>query len=205
MLHLITTRQNASDAHLRAMYEARKRVFVDLLKWDVPVLADRYELDQFDDEHAQYLILADTDGGHLASARLLPTTRAHLLDSLFPGLCPLEVPRGGNIFEISRFCLDRRLCARERRQARDMLITALVDHALVAGITGYTGVADMGWFQQILSFGWHCDPLGVPVPYPCGLLVALRIHITADTPELLRRAAIIEPCGAAQERDRHAG
>lgn len=86
-----------------------------------------------------------------------------------------------------------------------MLITALVDHALEAGITGYTGVADMGWFQQILSFGWHCDPLGVPVPYLCGLLVALRIHITADTPELLRGAGIIAPRGAAQEHDRHAG
>lgn len=100
MLHLITTRQNASDAHLRAMYEARKRVFVDLLKWDVPVLADRYELDQFDDEHAQYLILADTDGGHLASARLLPTTRAHLLDSLFPA-CARPRCRAERIF--SRF------------------------------------------------------------------------------------------------------
>jgi acyl-homoserine lactone synthase len=203
MLHLIHTRQKADDAHLRAMYEARKRVFVDLLKWDVPVLADRYELDNFDDEYAQYLILADTDGGHLASARLLPTVRPHLLDSLFPSLCEQGAPRGSDVFEISRFCLDRRLRAPERRQARNLLIAALVDHALAAGVTGYTGVADMGWFQQILSFGWECHPLGLPVSHPCGLLVGLYIHITAETPALLRRAGIAGLDDTAQEDTRH--
>lgn len=33
----------ASDAALRAMFAARKSVFVDLLKWDVPVLDGAYE------------------------------------------------------------------------------------------------------------------------------------------------------------------
>jgi acyl-homoserine lactone synthase len=47
------------DLALRAMFEARKRVFVDLLKWDVPVLGGRFEVDQFDDEHAAYLVLSD--------------------------------------------------------------------------------------------------------------------------------------------------
>ena len=60
------------DLALRAMFEARKQVFVDLLKWDVPVLGGRFEVDQFDDEHAAYLVLSDDEGRHLASARLLP-------------------------------------------------------------------------------------------------------------------------------------
>jgi len=33
---------------LRAMFAARKEVFVDLLKWDLPVLDGRFEIDQFD-------------------------------------------------------------------------------------------------------------------------------------------------------------
>ena len=49
----------AERVALRAMFAARKRVFVDLLKWDVPVLAGRFEIDQFDDEHARYIILLD--------------------------------------------------------------------------------------------------------------------------------------------------
>lgn len=93
---------NGEDAMLRAMFAARKRVFVDLLKWDVPVLAGQYEVDQFDDPHANYLILTDTDGGHLGSARLLETERPHILDTLFPELCDLPLPRGPGVREITR-------------------------------------------------------------------------------------------------------
>ena len=76
-----------SDPALRAMFEARKRVFVDLLKWDVPVLDGAYEIDQFDTPDASYLVLTDGEGRHRASARLLRTDGAHILGELFPCLC----------------------------------------------------------------------------------------------------------------------
>jgi acyl-homoserine lactone synthase len=44
----------AADRAIRAMFEDRKSVFVDLLKWDLPVLDGRFELDAFDNEHATY-------------------------------------------------------------------------------------------------------------------------------------------------------
>ncbi|WP_157215285.1 acyl-homoserine-lactone synthase [Flavisphingomonas formosensis] len=186
MLHIVqSAAQSASGAVLRSMFAARKSVFVDLLKWDVPVLDGRYEIDQFDDVHATYLILADPDGTHLGSARLLPTTRPHILDSLYAELCDEAPPRSADIFEITRFCLDRGLSARERRQVRDMLVTALVDHALATGITAYSAIAETGWFQQILAFGWRCMPLGLPRVIDGTMLAALRIEITPETPSLL--------------------
>jgi acyl-homoserine lactone synthase len=42
------------------MFEDRKTIFVDLLKWEVPH-DGRFERDQFDDEHAEYLIVNDAD------------------------------------------------------------------------------------------------------------------------------------------------
>jgi len=186
MLHVVqSAARPASDAVLRAMFAARKSVFVDLLKWDVPVLDGRYEIDQFDDVHATYLILAEPDGTHLGSARLLPTTRPHILDSFYSGLCDDAPPRDADTFEITRFCLDRRLTACERRQVRDTLVSALVDHALAAGITTYSAIAEMGWFQQILAFGWRCMPLGLPRIIDGTMLAALRIEITPETPSLL--------------------
>ena len=186
MLHVVqSAARPASDAVLRSMFAARKSVFVDLLKWDVPVLDGRYEVDQFDDVHATYLILAEPDGTHLGSARLLPTTRPHILDSLYAELCEEAPPRAADIFEITRFCLDRRLRARERRQVRDTLVSALVDHALAAGITAYSAIAEMGWFQQILAFGWRCMPLGLPRVIDGTMLAALRIEIAPETPALL--------------------
>ncbi|QPI72224.1 acyl-homoserine-lactone synthase [Sphingobium sp. Cam5-1] len=191
MLHILQSAPpSTSDAVLRAMFAARKSVFVDLLKWDVPVLEDRYKVDQFDDLNATYLILTEPDGSHLGSARLLPTVRPHILDSLYPDLCEEAPPRAPDIFEITRFCLDRRLRAPERRAVRDTLVTALVDHALDHGITAYSAIAEMGWFQQILAFGWRCRPLGLPRHVDGAMLAGLRIDIASDTPGLLAAAGI---------------
>lgn len=193
---LDTTLQDAGDAALNAMFSARKSVFVDLLRWNVPVRDGSQEIDQFDDDSARYLILLSDDGRHLASARLLPTTRPHILDTLFPALCEGEPPRGRNVREITRFCLDRSLRAVDRRRVRDQLVTALVKHALDEGVTTYTGVAEMGWFQQILSFGWECRPLGLPVRHDGARLCALTIAIAEDTPRCLARTAIWSPIEA---------
>ena len=191
MLHTLESAdQPMSDAVLRAMFAARKSVFVDLLKWDVPVLAGAYEIDQFDDAHATYLILADRQGHHLGSARLLPTTRPHILDSFYGALCEQAPPRGATIFEITRFCLDRGLSARERRAVRDTLVTALVEHAGEQGITAYTAIAEIGWFQQILAFGWRCLPPGLPRVIDGKMLAALIIHIDHTTKTLLDDAGI---------------
>jgi acyl-homoserine lactone synthase len=175
------------------MFRARKEVFADLLKWDVPVLAGEYEIDQFDDAHATYLIVSGSDGRHHASARLLPTTRPHILGSLFPELCAGPVPQAPDILEITRFCLDRNQDARDRRSARNRLISALVSFALDRGIRAYTGVAELSWLQQILAFGWDCRPLGEPRLSQRSLIGALSIEITADTPRLLSTNGIWSP------------
>ncbi len=48
-MHIETGAARAMENRLfRSMFEERKRVFVDLLRWDVPVVAGRYEIDQFD-------------------------------------------------------------------------------------------------------------------------------------------------------------
>ena len=191
MLHVVQSdARTPPDSIFRAMFAARKSVFVDLLKWDVPVLDDRYEIDQFDDEHARYLILADRDDRHLGSARLLPTTRPHILDSLYAVLCDGPPPKSEAIFEVTRFCLDRGLNARERRGVRDALVAALAGHALDHGIESYTAIAEIGWFQQILSFGWRCEPLGLPLVVDGRMLAALHIFITPETPGLLAASGI---------------
>ena len=174
-----------NDHVLKCMFEARKRVFVDLLKWNVPVLDERFEVDEFDDPHANYIILADSRGDHLGSARLLQTTRPHILGGLFPELCAGPIPTGPDVLEITRFCLDRSLGASERLQVRNRLVSALVAHALRRGIATYTGVAEMGWLQQILAFGWDCRPLGPPRNIHGRLIGALAISIDAATPALL--------------------
>jgi acyl-homoserine lactone synthase len=186
-------RRPLAEASLRGMFEARKQVFVDLLRWDLPVLEGRFELDQFDDDRAIYLVIADEAGRHLGSARLLETETPHLLDTLFRELCAEAPPRGRDVLEITRFCLARGQGADRRLQVRNRLVSAIVDYALLRGITTYTGVAEIGWLQQILSFGWDCHPLGLPRLCDGRMLGALRIDVSEATPPLLGANGIYAP------------
>ncbi|URW77095.1 autoinducer synthase [Sphingomonas donggukensis] len=188
---IVDDRNRAAErAVIRSMFEARKQVFVDLLRWDVPVLAGRFEVDQFDDGHATYLILTDTERRHLASTRLLPTERPGILNTLYPQLCDEPPPEGPDVFEITRFCLSRGQRAVDRRLARDRLVTGLVRFARDHGIRTYTGVAEIGWLQQILAFGWECRPLGLPLVIDGRMLGALQIDIDADSLTKLAAAGI---------------
>lgn len=196
---LIIDHQNRTYAYqaLRSMFEARKRVFIDLLKWDLIALAGRFELDQFDDVDANYLIVTDANGEHLASARLLLTTRPALLDSLFSALVAGDVPQGPDVLEITRFCLSPGIGARQRRVARDALLVGVADFALANGVTTYTGVAELSWFRQIQTFGWNCTALGEPVLHAGQALTALRIDIDGSTIAKLAAAGIVSNASAA--------
>jgi N-acyl-L-homoserine lactone synthetase len=191
---MIIVESDVRDPQVRralvSMFEARKQVFVDLLKWEVPVIDGRFEIDQFDDEHATYIIVADESGEHLGSARLLETERPHILRDLYPELCAQAVPAGPDILEITRFCLARTQGAARRRETRNRLVSALVAHALKHGVRTYTGVAELGWLQQVLAFGWECRPLGLPRRLGGGLTGALAITIDAKTPALLAQNGI---------------
>lgn len=182
---------------MRSMFEARKRVFVDLLKWDIPVLDGRYEVDQFDDGHAVYLILVDDAHRHLASARLLPTVRPGILNSLYSHIAIEALPEGEDVLEVTRFCLSPDLTAHERRICRDGLVTGLARYALENGIRTYTGLAELKWLRQILAFGWECRPLGPPQRDGQAMLGALRIDIGEDTIARLERAGICVADGLA--------
>jgi acyl-homoserine lactone synthase len=189
MAHIIGADPSVSEAIvLRGMFSARKRVFVDLLRWDVPVLDGRFEIDQFDGPEAMYLIITDRDGDHRGSLRLLSTSGPTILGDLFPFLCDKGPPASPSIWEISRLCLSPDLRARDRRVVRDQLATALVNFALANAIESYCCVADAAWLSQILSFGWDCMPLGLPQRLECGLTGALRIDVDAQTPARMAAA-----------------
>jgi acyl-homoserine lactone synthase len=170
------------------MHRDRKRIFVDLLKWDVPVIDGQYEVDQFDSDLAVYLVAVDAGGQHRGSIRLLPTAGNHILGTIFPELCEGSVPTHEDIYEISRGCLSPRLRAPERLEVRNALTTAAVQLALLQEISAYTCIADSGWLSQILSLGWDCRPLGLPRKIGRAMTGALRIDITPRTLRQLREA-----------------
>jgi acyl-homoserine lactone synthase len=205
VIHIIRTQRRAEFARaFDTMFADRKALFVDLLGWDVPVVDRRYEIDQFDDAHAIYVIALDTAGAHHGSLRLLPSIRPHILDTLFAPLCAAGVPKGSPIWEITRLCLPSRLGAAGRLAVRNRLISAMVDHALAAGIDRLTGVVEAGFRKEILAMGWFAEPLGPAMQIDGANLGAFAIHVAPDTPDRLRWTGIYQDGRCADEAGRAA-
>jgi N-acyl-L-homoserine lactone synthetase len=187
MIHIVEKHlEPANRKLLETMFADRKRLFVDLFGWDVPVVEGQFEIDQFDTADTVYIISADDDGGHEASIRLMPTTHPHMLGSIFPHLCPGGVPTGPTTWESTRLCLPQRHGAERRRQLRNLLISAMVDFALARGIERLTGVLPDGFRREVLAMGWAAEPLGPAVRVDSGLVGAFAAHLRPDTPDRLR-------------------
>lgn len=172
---------DGAEVALADMFAARKRVFIDLLGWELPIRKGQFEVDQFDDSDATYLFLRGTERPHRGSTRLLETEGPHILAELFPSLSAGPIPRGTHVREITRFCIDPDLSRSAQREARNELVSALAKHASESGITIYTAVASLAWFRQISRFGWECRALGEPREVNGEVLVGLEITICADT------------------------
>lgn len=187
MIHLVEDHLSAGHQQLlRSMFADRKRLFVDCLGWDVPVINRKCEIDQFDTVGTTYIISANENGEHEASIRLIPSTRPHMLAELFSHFCPGGVPVGPTIWESTRLCLPQRHGAERRRQLRNILISAMVDFALARGITYLTGIIPEPFRKEVLAMGWSAEPLGPAMHVHGSLVGAFAAHIRPDTPARLR-------------------
>ena len=181
MINVVTAEnRDRYEPLLRDMHRDRKRVFIDRLKWTVPVVDGDQEIDQFDHDGAVYLIISAPGNRHLGSARLLPSTRPHILGSLFPQLCAEPVPLGPDIWEVTRLVYSPDISNVEAlNRTRMLLRLALVEFALSIGIKHYSCIVRMDFLPTVLSAGWVAVPLGFPTDIDGELTTAVQIDIDA--------------------------
>lgn len=184
MLTIVNGQSSPSfNGAMGAMFEDRKRVFVDLLNWSVPVVEDRYEVDQFDGPAAVYMLVTEPGSDrHLGSVRLLTSEQPHILGDIFPQLAQGGPPRGPGIWEITRLCLSPALASLRRgMMVRRQLALGLTEFALANRIHTYTLVCNTAHVPQLLAIGWDCVPLGLPHIIEGQTLCAMAITIDATT------------------------
>src|SRR5919112_3524073 len=178
---------------LMEMHHDRKQVFVDRFGWRLPAKGSWLEVDQFDDDYAIYLLARSPEGRHRGSVRLLPSSRPHMLDSLFSHLCPGGVPVGDDCWEISRLVTNPAdATGNSVLKVHRLLALALVEFALDNGISRYTLVAEAHRVPALLSVGWTVIPLGLPTMVDGEELQALQIDLQPETLEDMRRRLRIE-------------
>ncbi|OJF93423.1 acyl-homoserine-lactone synthase [Pararhizobium antarcticum] len=108
MIRIFNTKNSKHHPQeMDAMFRLRKRVFHDLLKWEVTVRG-AWEIDNYDEANPLYVLSYDDETGRLrGSLRLLPTLGPNMLDDTFPTLLG-DTPqiRSASVWESSRFCID---------------------------------------------------------------------------------------------------
>jgi len=138
MIDLLTlqTSHLFGDA-LADQHRFRYQQFVVRGGWDVPHV-DGMEYDQFDTPAAVYLLWRDQAHRVRGMVRLLPTTRPYMTDSLWPALAPEEgLPHADEVWENTRFAVDRDLPAPLRRKVTSELILASLEFGVAQGIERY--------------------------------------------------------------------
>ena len=91
-----------SSDTFRSMLIDRKKVFIDRLRWDLSSTVDGFEVDEYDNSNATYLIICDEYGRHAASLRIIPTLAPTMLFDYF-GELSRGIPRSLLTWEVTRF------------------------------------------------------------------------------------------------------
>lgn len=123
-----------------AMYRARHKIFHEELGWEVNSV-NGLEFDEFDRDDTVYIIYQD-HGHVIGTYRLLPTTSPYMLSHVFPELAEGHVPCADNIWEMSRYTVDKRwVKSREHFEyVQADIFATMCEFSLLNGIDEYVVV-----------------------------------------------------------------
>jgi N-acyl-L-homoserine lactone synthetase len=136
---------------LADQHRFRYRQFVVRAGWSVPHF-DGMEYDQFDTPAAVYLLWRDHAGRVQGMVRLLPTTLPYMTNTLWPELAPGDgLPHAEEVWENTRFAVERDLDAPLRRRVTGELILASLEFGLSRGIERYLLISPLWVLQGVLA------------------------------------------------------
>jgi len=145
---------------LEDMHHMRYRAAVQEMGWRIEDKADGYDKDEFDYPDTVYILHFNPDGTVGACGRLNPSTRPHLLSEVFSDMCIDGVPSSPDIWEYSRYLVERKGKSQKEFMRAWMLVTQAVNEWCIAN-----NVAQVTWLARKRLYGlsthlWKTRPLG---------------------------------------------
>lgn len=150
---------------------ARKKVFVDRLKWHVPY-SEGMEFDQYDTPECRWVILHEF-GEIIGGVRLAPTTAqcgiyTYMLNDAQRGILediPTDVlffkaPVEQGIWEASRFFIVEDVPAKRRLAVQNLLFRAMNDAAVENGALFILGIVPYIWSRWSRRLDVSATPIG---------------------------------------------
>ncbi|RYG21829.1 MAG: hypothetical protein EON93_25600, partial [Burkholderiales bacterium] len=181
MIHVVSlSNQHLYARQLDQMFRMRHTFYVEGHGWAGLTSRDGRETDEFDDEHAVYLMSIDPFGDVAASVRLNPTMQPTLLKK-FSDWSDEALPEAECVWDISRW-----IAAPQHRRATNPrwpsnhqreLMVGILEFGLSRGLTHLTMLAELRLAERIKSYGWPLRQLGAPREYEGGKGTAVAAEI----------------------------
>lgn len=187
---LITDRNHHLHLELiEKCYRFRHDFFVNVMKWEALRRPDKRDIDRFDMPGIAHVVGVDM-GEVFSYSRLLPTTRPHLLDTIYPHMLEGNPePVGDTIFEWTRCAVDPK--RREGRKAADPATTGMtlgvIESCLTLGIEALHVQTHPILLTRLMELGFKCKPLALPSEIDGVPVVPFLAHVSALTLETARR------------------
>ncbi|MDQ0455943.1 acyl-homoserine-lactone synthase [Rhizobium paknamense] len=183
-------------AELEDMFRLRKKVFHDLLKWDVQVDGD-FEVDHYDDANPIYVLSYTPGTEKLRGAlRLLPTLGPNMLDDTFPVLLGDQPEiRSAAVWESSRFCIDPEISSdRSSNQvsiAAAEMMCGVGELGIASGLSHIVTVTDVFLERMFRRMGCPGERIADPQKIGSVYAVAIAWEVSEDLLENMKKIAEI--------------
>ena len=190
MFTLLTGDLDTSDPSLADdIYRFRHGFFVEHLKWEACRKPDGRERDQFDGPECLHVVCRE--GREIVSyARLLPSTRPHLLTHVYPQIMQGgTAPSGPRIYEWTRHAVAAK--KRESKGANTFsraafgAVAQVIDALDLEGLLVQTHPVIV---ERLMDMGWDVEPLALPALYDGAMLMPIYARLTPYTVSVGRAA-----------------
>ena len=183
MVHVVVGATNPNCRELlAAMFRQRYDVFIKEKGWNLKSY-NGLEFDNYDTESTIYLLEFDGYGALVASMRMNPTDGPYMLADIFSEVCEGEIPRGPDVWELTRGALSKSL---RRSGYWGRMQCAMLESALLWGARKATGFFSVDHIMKQMRVGLDIKPLGQPRIVDGEANVAAEFPFNSETLERLR-------------------
>jgi N-acyl-L-homoserine lactone synthetase len=143
---------------LEEMFRQRYQIFIVEKGWKLDT-KNGLEIDTYDTPDSIYLLEYEKSGKLGASMRANATHEACMLAELFADMCEQEIPRGPDIWELTRGALSADL---RRSGIYGRVMCSMFEAGLLWGAKKGIGIVTVEYLMRQIRFGMDARPLGPP-------------------------------------------
>ena len=165
MLEIVTPQnRHLFEKYLQDMFRMRYRAAVQEMGWRIEIDENGCDIDEFDYPDTIYILYFNPNGSVGACGRLNPTTRPHLLSEVFDDMCVDGAPKHDDVWEYSRYLVERKGKTQQEFMRAWMLVTQAVNEWCIDN-----NISQVTWLARKRLYGlsthlWKTRPLG-PAKY----------------------------------------